>query len=47
LHKKLNYAKKNGRQSFDKRKAETISFQILLTIFICDQFYKNDSCFKW
>jgi len=26
-------------------KAE-ISFQILLTIFICDQFYKNDSCFK-
>jgi len=28
-------------------KAETIIFQILLTIFICDQFYKNDSCFKW
>jgi len=28
-------------------KAETISFQILLTIFICDQFFKNDSCFKW
>jgi len=27
-------------------KAETISFQILLTIFICDQFYKNDSYFK-
>jgi len=27
--------------------AETISFQILLTIFIYDQFYKNDSCFKW
>jgi len=25
-------------------KAKTISFQILLTIFICDQFYKNDSC---
>jgi len=30
LHKKLNYAKKNDRQSFDKRKTETISFQILL-----------------
>jgi len=27
-------------------KAETISFRILLTIFICNQFYKNDSCFK-
>jgi len=26
-------------------KDETISFQIL-TIFICDKFYKNDSCFK-
>jgi len=28
-------------------KAETISYLILLTIFISDQFYKNDSCFKW
>jgi len=27
-------------------KAETISFQTFFTIFICDQFYKNDSCFK-
>jgi len=27
-------------------KANPISFQILLTIFICDQFDKNDSCFK-
>jgi len=30
-----------------KIKAETISFQIFFTIFICDQFYKNDSCFEW
>jgi len=29
-----------------KIKTEAISFQILFTIFICDQFYKNDSCFK-
>jgi len=28
-------------------KGETISFQILFTIFISDQFYKNDSYFKW
>jgi len=31
----------------NKIKVETISFQIFLIIFICDQFYKNDSCFKW
>jgi len=30
-----------------KIKIESISFRILLTIFISDQFYKNDSCFKW
>jgi len=23
---------------------KAISFQILFTIFICDQFYKNDNC---
>jgi len=28
-------------------KAQTISFQILVAIFICDQFCKNNSCFKW
>jgi len=27
-------------------KAETITLQILLTIFICDRFYKNSSSFK-
>jgi len=36
-----------GKVLINEIKAETINFQILLTLLICDQFYKNDSCFKW